>query len=358
VDVDAIVARVWPGRRAAIEVIGGGITNHNFKVTLDDGVYVLRVAGRDTELLGIDRTVEHEASLAAAAIGVGPEVVAFLEPESCLVTRFIEGEIVPVERMREPGTIRRVAQSLRAVHGGPSLPGRFSSFEVVEDYRTTTFAHGADVPPAYVWARQVARRIERARGVFPERPCHNDLLNANFIDDGERIRIVDWEYAGMGDPLFDLANFSVNHGLDADGRRGLLEAVHVGLPRGDVGRRAGCRLGARLRLRGLRLRALRAAAGHRGGAVVHGSARRLSLDRVLRRGARPVSASARTRLRRQPPRPQGSRARPASANEVRATWNGVSVAGRCFLRATLQPGGHPVLSAAGIREAHGRVCGS
>jgi thiamine kinase-like enzyme len=224
VDVDAIVARVWPGRRAAIEVIGGGITNHNFKVTLDDGVYVLRVAGRDTELLGIDRTVEHEASLAAAAIGVGPEVVAFLEPESCLVTRFIEGEIVPVERMREPGTIRRVAQSLRAVHGGPSLPGRFSSFEVVEDYRTTTFAHGADVPPAYVWARQVARRIERARGVFPERPCHNDLLNANFIDDGERIRIVDWEYAGMGDPLFDLANFSVNHGLDADGRRGLLEA--------------------------------------------------------------------------------------------------------------------------------------
>ena len=80
------------------------------------------------------------------------------------------------------------------------------------------------VPPAYAWARQVARRIERARGAVPERPCHNDLLNANFIDDGSRIRIVDWEYAGMGDVFFDLANFSINHDLDADGRRELLEA--------------------------------------------------------------------------------------------------------------------------------------
>jgi len=224
VDVDAMVSRVWPGQRATVEVLGGGITNHNFKVTVDDGVYVLRIAGRDTDLLGIDRQVEHEASLAAAAVGVGPEVVAFVEPEGCLVTRFIDGDVVPLERMRAPETIRRVAQSLRAVHAGPALAARFSSFRVVEDYRTTAFGRGTEVPAAYAWARQIARRIERARGAFPERPCHNDLLNANFIDDGGRIRIVDWEYAGMGDPFFDLANFSINHELDADGRRSLLEA--------------------------------------------------------------------------------------------------------------------------------------
>lgn len=232
-EVEEVVARVWPGRKASVEVLGGGITNHNFKVLLDDGVYVLRIAGRDTELLGIDRGVEHEASLAAAAVGVGPEVVEFVEPEGFLVTRFIEGTIVPVERMREPETIRRVARSLRAVHAGPSLPARFSSFRVVEDYRTTAFAHGTEVPAAYAWARQIARRIERARGAFPERPCHNDLLNANFIDDGGRIRIVDWEYAGMGDPFFDLANFSINHELDADGRRQLLEAYFGALRAGD-----------------------------------------------------------------------------------------------------------------------------
>jgi thiamine kinase-like enzyme len=70
----------------------------------------------------------------------------------------------------------------------------------------------------------VARRIERARGAFPERPCHNDLLNANLIDDGARIRIVDWEYAAMGDVFFDLANFSINHGLAPEERRVLLVA--------------------------------------------------------------------------------------------------------------------------------------
>ena len=223
-DVEAIVARIWPGEEPRVEVLGGGITNHNFKVDAAGGPYVLRIAGRDTEALGIDRSVEHEAALAAAAVGVGPEVVTFVEPEGYLVTRFIEGSIVPLEEMREPEWIKRVAQALRAVHRGPSLPARFNSFRVVEDYRTTAFSHGAEVPPSYAWARQVARRVERARGAFAERPCHNDLLNANFIDDGRRLRIVDWEYAGMGDVFFDLANFSINHELDREGREALLEA--------------------------------------------------------------------------------------------------------------------------------------
>ena len=223
-EVDAIVERIWPGMAARVAVLGGGITNHNFRVDVADESYVLRIAGRDTALLGIDRGVEHEASLAAAAVGVGPDVVAFVEPEGYLVTRFIEGSIVPVERMREATSIERVAHALRAVHRGPSLAGRFISFRVVEDYRSTAFSHGADVPSSYAWARQVARRVERARGVFAERPCHNDLLNANLIDDGSRIRIVDWEYAGMGDVFFDLANFSINHGLDRDARRTLLAA--------------------------------------------------------------------------------------------------------------------------------------
>jgi len=222
---EEVVERIWPGKAATVAVLGGGITNHNLKVELADGeAFVLRIAGRDTELLGIDRRVEHEASLGAAAIGVGPEVVQYVEPEGYLVTRFIEGEIVSPERMHGPETIRRVAAALRAVHMGPPLPGRFDSFRVVEDYRSTAFARGAAVPSEYVRARQVARAIERVRGPVPERPCHNDLLNANFIDDGDRIRIVDWEYAGMGDVFFDLANFAVNHDLGEEARAELLVA--------------------------------------------------------------------------------------------------------------------------------------
>jgi thiamine kinase-like enzyme len=223
-DVEAIVARIWPGEVARVEVLGGGITDHNVKIDVAGGSYVLRAGSRDAELLGIDRAVEYEASLAAAAVGIGPEVIQFVEPEGVLVTRYIEGEIISPERIRRPDSIRRVAQALRAVHNGPSLPARFISFRVVEDYRTVAFAHGAEVPASYAWARQVARRVERARGAFPERPCHNDLLNANLIDDGSRIRIVDWEYAGMGDVFFDLANFSVNNGLEREEREGLLEA--------------------------------------------------------------------------------------------------------------------------------------
>jgi thiamine kinase-like enzyme len=222
--VEEMVERVWPGAHPQIEVLGGGITNHNFKITLDDGVYVLRVAGRDTELLGIDRRVEHEASLAAAAVGVGPEVVAFVEPEGCLVTRFLGGKVVEPEAIREPEALRRIAQSLRAVHGGPPIPARFDSFRVVEAYAATAAAHGVTVPGAFDRAQETAALVARARGPAAERPCHNDLLTANFIDDGTRIRIVDWEYAGMGDIFFDLANFAVNNGLSGDQTADLLRA--------------------------------------------------------------------------------------------------------------------------------------
>jgi thiamine kinase-like enzyme len=218
------VERVWPGRGARFEVLRGGITNRNLKVEVDGGHYVLRIAGKDTSLLGIDRAVELASSEAAAAVGVGPEVVALIEPEGWLVTRFIAGETPPLERMRQPAMLARVAEALRAFHGGPSIPGTFDSFRVVEIYRETAVARGGSIPAAFQWAHEIARRIERTRTDAQPTPCHNDLLNANFLDDGERIRIVDWEYAGMGDLFFDLANFSINHELDADASASLLEA--------------------------------------------------------------------------------------------------------------------------------------
>jgi len=218
------VARVWPGQETHVEVLGGGITNHNLKVEVGAETYVLRVAGKDTSLLGIDRTVELEATKAAAALGIGPEVFAFVEPEGWLVTRFIAGSIPSVERLQEPTMLARVAAALRAFHEGPPIAACFDSFRVVELYRETALARGGGIPIAYEEAHEVASRIERIREGATPAPCHNDLLNANFLDDGEQLRIVDWEYAGMGDPFFDLANFSINHELDESGRRVLLDA--------------------------------------------------------------------------------------------------------------------------------------
>ncbi len=222
------------GRVLVLTALSGGITNRNFLVTIPgaDDRYVIRLAGNDTHLLGISREVEHAATVAAAGVGVGPEVTAFIRPEGYLVTRFIDGSPVSDVTVHQPATLERVAQSLRRIHEGPAIPGLFVPLRIVEAYRALAAARGVRIPDAYDIAALIGRRIEMACLANPVemRPCHNDLLNANFIDDGARIRIVDWEYAGMGDPFFDLGNFSINHELTPDEDRHLLRAY------GDIGR--------------------------------------------------------------------------------------------------------------------------
>jgi thiamine kinase-like enzyme len=187
-----------PGEPVALD---GGLTNHNYRV----GDLVVRLPGADTAVLGIDRTAERAATEQAAAAGVGPEVVAFIR--GCLVTRFLEGD--PLDAAGVRAHLPEVTAALRAVHAGPELPSAFSGFRVVEAYRE---AAGA-VPDDYERAHALAERIEAVLPV-DRVPCHNDLLPANLLWNGHRVRIVDWEYAGMGDRFFDLGNLAVNAELD------------------------------------------------------------------------------------------------------------------------------------------------
>jgi thiamine kinase-like enzyme len=229
----------WVGRPRVAEPLTGGITNRNYRIAVGDELFVVRVPAQSGSLLGIDRRVEYEASRLAAAAGVGPEVIAFIEPEGVLVTRFIEGVPVRDHSVHEPVTLERIAQSLRRIHQAGSIAGTFSPFRVVEAYALLATRHGGRLPAAHERAHAIAVDIERA---LPEQApvlCHNDLLNANFIDDGVSIRIVDWEYAGMGDRFFDFGNFAVNHQLSEDDEARLLAAY--------FGRVAGAQQ-ARLRL--------------------------------------------------------------------------------------------------------------
>ena len=216
------------GRDLTLTALSGGITNRNFRVDAagTDQRWVIRLAGNDTHLLGISREVEHAATVAAAGVGIGPEVTAFIRPEGYLVTRYIVGSPVSDAAVHQPETLRRVADSLRRIHDGPAIPGLFVPLRMVEAYRALALERGVVIPAAYDLAAAVGRRIEMALLSNPIelRPCHNDLLNANFIDDGTRIRIIDWEYAGMGDPFFDLGNFSINHELTRDEDEILLTA--------------------------------------------------------------------------------------------------------------------------------------
>jgi thiamine kinase-like enzyme len=223
VEAAAAVQRLWPGRQARVADLSGGITNRNFKVDVDGASYVLRMGGQRTDLLGIDRVTEHAASVRAAEIGVGPQVFAFVESEGWLVTHFIAGRTPTPEEIRTPSGVARVAEVLRRIHGAAPIPGRFDAHLVVEEYRVEAEAHGADIPKEFAPARLVSDRIRMTRGPQAQVMCHNDLLNANFLDDGE-LHIVDWEYAGMGDRFFDLANLSVNHEFGVEEDRLLLAA--------------------------------------------------------------------------------------------------------------------------------------
>jgi len=203
----------------------GGITNENFRIEVNGDVFVLRIPGADTELLGIVRATECAVSQLAGDIGIGPEVFFVIEPEGYLVTSFIEGKLPPPVELGQHENIRRVAETVRRVHKMDSIPETFSPFRVVEDSAEIARRLNVGFPNNFDWLIEQMNIAEVAllQSPFTPQLCHNDLLNANFLDDGA-IRILDWEYAGMGDPVFDLANFSVHHEFNDEQDRWLLES--------------------------------------------------------------------------------------------------------------------------------------
>src|SRR5215510_13458592 len=148
------------GRELTLRPLSGGITNRNFLVSASgtDERFVIRLAGNDTHLLGISREVEHASTVAAAGVGVGPEVVAFVRPECYLVTRFIEGRPIPEAEMRTPERLHAVGDTLRRIHDGPAIPGLFVPLRIVEAYRALALSRGVTIPPEYDLAAAIARR--------------------------------------------------------------------------------------------------------------------------------------------------------------------------------------------------------
>lgn len=203
----------WHEPPRLVRALSGGITNRNYLIEAGGARFVLRVGCENAAALGIDRRCEYEANRMAAEAGVAPEVVGYLEPEGYLVTRYVEGEPVAPERVRSPELLPRVVDAVRRVHAGRPIPGTFSPFRTVAAYAETVRRAGGALPQEVGWLLQQAERIRAALGEPQPRPCHNDLLPANFILAQGRIVILDWEYAGMGDPFFDLGNLAANNGF-------------------------------------------------------------------------------------------------------------------------------------------------
>jgi len=222
--LEPALAAIWPDRQAVVTPIEGGITNLNYRIDVDQEAFVLRLAGTDTELLGIDRAAEVEACRVAAEAGVGPEVVAFEPDLGCIVTRFVSGSPIPENELGHEAVMRSVVASIRAIHGSRPIRATFPVFRIVEEFRDIAAERGVEVPAEYDDAHAVAGRIEGsfAAAPAPLTTCHNDLLNANFLLEGDHTWSVDYTYAGMGDPFFDLGNLSINNDLDEDAQALLL----------------------------------------------------------------------------------------------------------------------------------------
>jgi thiamine kinase-like enzyme len=234
--LDAAIRAIpsWEGQELEILPIAEGRTNRNFRVAVGDETFFLRLSEKSTELLGIDRTAEQDSARAAAEAGVGPEVFVYLPELGCLVTRWIDAEALSEGDLEREEVLTPVVEAIKAIHAGPALAWTFDPFRIVEDYRRISEERGVAVPDAFDPAHEKASRIEAAfaSDPMPIRPCHNDLLEANFLLRDGRVWVVDHEYAGMGDPFFDLGNVSINHELTPDEDEALL-AAYEGSARPD-----------------------------------------------------------------------------------------------------------------------------
>ncbi len=214
---DALLADLpaYSGEIHALSVLSGGITNRNFRVSAARGEFVLRMAGARTEMLGINRAHEYACAGLAHAGGIGPQPVAWLPAHQATLTRFVP-DAATLNQESAVARLARIVDVLRRAHAGPAFPSMFDPFETVRQYHALALAHNVAFP---LWLPEVFTQMDLIEGALRPRaeivPCHNDLLPGNLLDDGARIWLVDWEYAGNGNRFFDLGNFAVNLELGA-----------------------------------------------------------------------------------------------------------------------------------------------
>ena len=208
--IEEVVAKLddWKGKDVSIQHLSGGLTNTNYKVIVDGTPFFIRVPGEGTELLAIDRKNEHHSSRAAAQAGVGPKVVHHLPEYDVMVLEFLNGRTMSKESLNQTGMPTRMAHSIKRLHSGERFLLDFNMFRLTEYYLSLCKERGIKVPDGYLERLPTVNEIEKAMSVKPLAtvPCNNDLLAENYIDDGNQLWLIDYEYSGNNDPTFELGN--------------------------------------------------------------------------------------------------------------------------------------------------------
>lgn len=207
------------GRSWRAEDLPGGLTNRNLRVTTTDGGepldLVVRCSSSDASLLGIDRDAECANTRAAAAAGVGAEVLEYRPDLGMLVIAFLPGRALENADFADTARMQRAADACRRLHAGPRFVGDFDMFARQASYLSTVRERGFPVPPSYDDHAEAWAEVRRALAACPQPtvPCNNDLLAANFLDDGERVWLIDYEYSGNNEASFELGNTSTECGF-------------------------------------------------------------------------------------------------------------------------------------------------
>jgi thiamine kinase-like enzyme len=218
---DAVLARLpsLAGEQRQLELLTGGLTNRNFRVTTASGArFVARFAASKSNLLAIDRDAEHANSQLAARSGVGPRVVEYSPSEGVLVVEWIEGRTFDNADMDDPDQLTRVAEICRRLHGGARFVADFDMFDVQRRYLDIVRKSNFRLPADYLSFEAALQRIEQVlhASAAASVPCHNDLLAANIMDDGAQLWLIDYEYSGNNDACFELGNIWSEAVLDTD----------------------------------------------------------------------------------------------------------------------------------------------
>lgn len=231
----ALSLPIWTGTPRA-ESLGGGITNQNVRVTDSTRSAVVRI-GDDIPVHQIMRFNELAASRAAHAAGVSPAVL-YHEP-GALVIDFVEGRTLTAADLQDADLLRQALALVMQTHRdlprhlrGPALT--FWVFQTLRDYAFTLTDGQSRHQPTLAALLDEAATLEGAVGRIEMVFGHNDLLPANFLHDGSRMWLIDWDYAGWGSPLFDLGGLAANNGLDPAQEDWLLTAYYGTAPDPDL----------------------------------------------------------------------------------------------------------------------------
>ncbi len=244
-----MVPALADGRRI-VEPLPGGLTNTNYKVTTSTGTYVARVSRPSADVLAIDRDAEYRNAVIAASAGIAPAVLDYVPAAGVLLIQWLPGRTLQAADLQRAPTIEAVARACRTLHAGPPFVSDFNMFDVQRRYLATAVARGFRLPDRYVEFTSQWEQLRRVLAMDAPKvvPCHNDLLAANFIDGGDPLWLIDYEYSGNNDPSFELGNIWSESHLSTDVLDLLVDSYYQDHPSAGDHRPA---MIARVRLQGL-----------------------------------------------------------------------------------------------------------